>query len=84
LALAISANNRGDIFLVVEGHLDSATRQNKIERIFFGRLHIQGQPQLQHFRRLIEKTGGDNIIENIASKAHRRFRFSLKIESGYL
>jgi hypothetical protein len=33
---------------------------------------------------LIEKTGGDDIIENIASKAHRRFRFSLEIEPSHL
>jgi hypothetical protein len=64
--------------------LDCATGQNKIERIFLRRFHIDGKPQLQHFRRLIEKTGGDDIIENIASKAHRRFRLSPKIESRHL
>jgi hypothetical protein len=64
--------------------LDSATGQNKIEGIFLRRFHIDGKPQLQHFRRLIEKTGGDDIIENIASKTHRCFRPGLEIEPGYL
>ena len=84
MTFGISANNRGDIFLVVERHLDSATGQNKIERIFFYRFDVDGKPQLQRFRRLIEKTGSDNIIENIASKAHRRFRFGSEIEPGHL
>jgi len=46
--------------------LGSATGQKQNRRGFFlsAASHIDGKPQLQYFRRLIEKTGGDDIIKN--------------------
>jgi hypothetical protein len=60
--------------------LDGATRQNKIEGILLGYLHIDREAQLQRLRRLFKKTGRDNIIENIAPEPHRRLRFGSEIE----
>ena len=64
--------------------MDGAPLQKKIERILLRYLNIDRELQLQRFRRLLKKTGGDNIIENIASEPNRRFRIGSKVEARNL